>query len=493
MTRPEPRSALPLRPVSEGAHAPAPDRGDERLQFALEVAGLGQWDLDLERGTAFRSLLHDQIFGYDDLLPEWTYELFLQHVVAEDRDDVDAAFRAALDLGTDWDVECRIRRADGVVRWIWARGRCWQGITGTASRMLGIVGDITARKEGEAALRASEQRFHRAIAEAPFPILLHASDGEILQVSRAFTEITGYTAEEVPTIEAWTGRAYGTRREAVRAGIRQLHDDDRRTDEGEFVVQTRDGHERVWSFSSAPLGRDADGRSLVISMAADVTERKRAETDLRQMPSQLLAAGEHERRRVARELHDELGGLLTSLQISLAAPSSQTPADLAESRRLVLVMLDKVRDLSLDLRPSLLDDLGLVPALDQLLSRFTDQTRITVDSRFEVTDQERFATEIETTAYRVVQEALTNVARHAGVDHVQVLCHREPDALVIHVVDEGRGFDVERVDLAASTGLSGIRERAALSGGRCEMASTPGMGTRVTVELPLARPAVPPP
>lgn len=332
---------------------------EKRLQFVLEVAELGQWDLDLIRHTALRSLRHDQIFGYEALLPEWTYEMFLDHVVPEDRSAVDAAFQHAQAYGNDWEYECRIRRADGAIRWISTRGRIWRTPEGDPSRMLGIVGDIT--------------------------------------------------------------------------------------------------------------------------------DRKRAEADLRGVSVRLVQAGEDERRGVARDLHDELGGLLTSLQMSLRLNPAKTPearAALDESETLVKTMIRRVREISLDLRPSLLDDLGLGPALDQLTGRFATRTGVDVDLRCELEAGDRVDPEVETTAYRVVQEALTNVARHAGVDQVQVLCHLEPSRLVVHIVDEGRGF--EENGAVTSTGLSAMRERAALVGGTCEVTSDPGTGTRVTATLPVS-------
>ena len=335
---------------------------------------------------------------------------------------------------------------------------------------------------------ATERRFYRAITEAPFPILLHTEDGQILHVSRTFTELTGYTHDDVPTIDAWTERAYGEQKQAVRVDIDRLYALNHRVDEGEYTVRTQNGDQRSWVFSSAPLGPDADGRRLVVSMAADVTARKRAELEARRMSARLVQAGEQERRHIARELHDELGGLLTSLHMSLKMTPAPTPAaraELDESLALVKTIVGKVRELSLDLRPSLLDDLGLRPALRQLVDRFSAQTRVAVDFHCEVDREERFSSEVETTAYRIVQEALTNVARHAGVDRVQVLCHREPGRLVLHVVDAGRGFDAGHIEESASTGLSAMRERAALVGGTLELSSAPGVGTRVTASLPL--------
>jgi two-component system CheB/CheR fusion protein len=120
---------------------------EDSLQFALETSNIGAWDLDLVERTAHRSLEHDRIFGYDQLLPEWTYEMFLEHVLPEDRSAVDKKFRDAMTTYSDWNFECRIRRADGEMRWIWAVGRHRADSSGKPRRMAGIVQDITAHKQ----------------------------------------------------------------------------------------------------------------------------------------------------------------------------------------------------------------------------------------------------------------------------------------------------------------------------------------------------------
>ncbi|MEI7434641.1 MAG: PAS domain S-box protein [Methanomicrobiales archaeon] len=137
-------------------------KSEERLELALSVAQMGTWDLDLKRHTAWRSLRHDQIFGYDSLLPEWTYEMFLEHVLPEDRDLVDHAFNEAQSCKHDWEFECRIRRTDGEIRWIWARGKIEFSPIGEQNRMLGLVQDITERRKEEDILRISEMHLKRA-------------------------------------------------------------------------------------------------------------------------------------------------------------------------------------------------------------------------------------------------------------------------------------------------------------------------------------------
>jgi PAS domain S-box-containing protein len=154
------------------------------------------------------------------------------------------------------------------------------GAAWTSTRVLSRA-DRRRRAAG-AALRASVARLRRAVELSPFPLMIHAEDGRILQISRAWTDLTGYRHEDIPTIEAWTTRAYGRGAGAVRANMDRLYELDRRvTNEGETGVRTRDGRIRTWLFSSAPLGRLRDGRRLMITAAADVTERTETESRLR--------------------------------------------------------------------------------------------------------------------------------------------------------------------------------------------------------------------
>jgi PAS domain S-box-containing protein len=134
---------------------------EERFSFALQRTHTGGWDLDLRDHSAYRTLEYDRIFGYDSLLPRWTYEMFLEHVIPEDRAEVDRLFQEATQAQSDWSFECRIRRADGEVRWIWAAGGHQRDHEGRAQRMAGIVQDITDRKQAEQELRRSNEELER--------------------------------------------------------------------------------------------------------------------------------------------------------------------------------------------------------------------------------------------------------------------------------------------------------------------------------------------
>ena len=215
---------------------------------------------------------------------------------------------------------------------------------------------------------------------------------------------------------------------------------------------------------------------------------------LKILSSQLVEVQESERRQIAMELHDEIGQILTGLKImvdvavkSTAGPSEVLGKDLKEAQSLVNELIGRVRQMSLDLRPAVLDDLGLLPAFLWHFERYTYRTGIKVEFAHSGLEGERFPTEIETAAYRITQEALTNVARHAGVGEVSVSVWRGENYLGVQVEDHGKGFDPgQMIRNNSSRGLLGMQERASLLGGSFTVESSSEHGTRLITELPLS-------
>jgi PAS domain S-box-containing protein len=238
----------------------------------------------------------------------------------------------------------------------------------------------------------------------------------------------------------------------------------------------------------------ADQLAIAIQHAQLFEEVSRAHDHLQVLSRRLVDTQEQERRHIARELHDEIGQMLTGLKLGLDLVAQQAPEPLvgilAPLRADVSALMERVRTLSLNLRPMMLDDLGLLPALQWHVSRYTAQTHIKVALRYNGLDR-RFPAEVETAAYRVVQEALTNVARHARVANAHVRLLADDARLMLRVDDEGAGFVVEEALAAQATGgLSGMLERVRLLGGELTIESAPGVGTQVIAELPLhIRPA----
>jgi signal transduction histidine kinase len=239
----------------------------------------------------------------------------------------------------------------------------------------------------------------------------------------------------------------------------------------------------------------ANQATVAIANARLFKQISESRSHLQALSQTLVKVQEAERRNLAVELHDEIGQVLTSLSLTLdligRTTGAEVPAEgaisegLSQAQSLVNQLLKQVRDLSLDLRPALLDDLGLLPALISLFERYTAQTDIQVDFKHSGLES-RFAPEIETAAFRIIQEALTNVARYAQVNDVAVRLWANEEILGVQVQDQGVGFDPEAIDLTRPTsGLSGMRERANLCGGQVEIESEPGGGTCLTAEFPL--------
>lgn len=261
-----------------------------------------------------------------------------------------------------------------------------------------------------------------------------------------------------------------------------------------YRVLARDGRV-VWFHCEAKIVKDNVGRSWFIhGVAFDITELKQAEKSQREYAEQLkvlsrrlMQVQETEHRYIARELHDEIGQVLTGLKLTLEVisrlPAEQVKQGISEAQSLVNELMGRVRKLSLDLRPAMLDDLGLLPALVWHINHYRSQTKIHVTFKHTGLEERRFLSEIETAAYRIVQEGLTNIAKHAKVDEATVRVWADQNALGIQVEDSGSGFDAEAALATGETsGLAGMRERAVLTGGYFFIESHPEHGTRLTAE-----------
>jgi len=213
------------------------------------------------------------------------------------------------------------------------------------------------------------------------------------------------------------------------------------------------------------------------------------------LTGRLTEVQEAERKQLARELHDEMGQALTAISINLAAIQKELPAEcaarvyerLTEASWLAEQTLEQIRELSLNLRPPILDDLGPIPTLRWYIKQYAN--RVDIKTEFKTNDlEDRLAPEVETTLYRVIQEALTNVARHAQASIVRLHLQRKQSSVVALIQDNGQGFDVAKIldqeGLPTGTGLLGIRERVTLLGGKFNVRSQPGHGTQLTVAIP---------
>src|SRR5262245_29962443 len=329
--------------------------------------------------------------------------------------------------------EARIVTKQGETRWIHYTARpFWDAAQGRVTRLVGAVQDITERKRSEEELTRSE-RFHCLIAEVASDCAFSCRVGPdgtltVESVTAGFERITGYTLDEVNRL-GWMQLVQPDDLEANLARWPALLAGEPYAQEVRILAKSKEV--RWVRYAARPIRDSVTGQVTHIYGAIhDITERKRAEETLREyadtlqaLSHRLLDVQEQERRHLARELHDEIGQLLTAtiygLENCRRLPPDEIAGGVARVQEQVKDLTARVRDLSLRLRPTMLDDFGLLSALLWHIERFTDHTGIHVAFEHSGLDV-RFAPDLETAVYRILQEALTNIARHAGVREAQV-------------------------------------------------------------------------
>lgn len=347
--------------------------------------------------------------------------------------------------------------------------------------------DITARKQSEAALHEVQERLRLAVQASQVGLWDWEIVANRVHYSDEWKRQLGYEPGELPDrFEVWEERLHPADRERVLQTLHAYLREPWARYEAEFRLRHRDGGYR-WILTRAELVLDAEGRpARMFGCHIDVTEGKLAEGAQRALSRRLLRAQEEERRRIARELHDEIGQVLTAVKLNIEGLRRHVvPAATDRLERAVVAVdrgLAEVKNLALDLRPSLLDDLGLVPALRWCADRHARDTGMEVHATCDPLPA-RPPVEVETACFRITQEALTNVARHARASRVWIELRHSTKGLELLVRDDGAGFD-PRAAGDGSLGLAGMRERASLAGGDLQLYSEPGGGTEVRATFP---------
>ncbi len=358
-----------------------------------------------------------------------------------------------------------------------------------------VIHDVTDRLLIERALHQSEERFRRIAENAPDMIFRWSYARGFEYVNPAATEVIGYTPEE--------------HYEDPGLGYRSIHMDDLPVYESVFsdladpegprrycVIRWihKKGHLVHVEMRMTPIFDEHGNLIAIEGIARDISQHVRARARLRELTTRLTQAHEEERRRLARELHDEIGQAMTIARIRTSMIAKSLPEEAREAREkiamldtLIREMLQNVRALSHELRPPLLDEMGWRPALEALCDSFSQRTGLPVQFIQEGKD-ERIDPDMELTVYRVVQEALTNIARHANATEATVRANLSEDGMSLIIEDNGTGFDVEAVMQAAGPemglGLVSMLERVDTVGGQIDISSAPGRGTRIHARLP---------
>jgi PAS domain S-box-containing protein len=333
-------------------------------------------------------------------------------------------------------------------------------------------------------LRTTSAMLQAIIDSSPLAIIAVDTQRNVTTWNASAERMFGSSAADVlgkplPNIASDTADAQTTLIDAMFAGGAQRV--------YETLLHRNDGTSLHVSVLPAPLRAPDGSIYAVMGLLQDISDRKLLERERERLLRRIVSGQEEERQRIARELHDELGQHLTALKVGLEAlrPTSESVQRLTD---IVRVLDRSVDRLTLELRPPALGDVGLYGAIGSLLDQFTTSSGVHADVHTTGTEGERLPDAIETTLYRVLQEALTNVWKHAAAKNVSVIIERHPDQVQLIVEDDGTGFEHadDGDDHGARFGLLGMRERISLIGGSFNIESSPEQGTTLYVRVPLA-------
>jgi len=522
--------------ISAQVHArEAIAESEKWLRLATKAAELGIWHWypEGDRSTWDNDRMYE-IFGRTREDGPFSETEFTSKIVhPDDRDALHRSLLATLQSGARLFAEARIYRKDGACRWVEFTGQLERRNDGSTLCILGTVLDITERKQAEererqmtAEARAATAKFRAVFEQTPVFAGIIKVDGTVMDANQLCLQACGYRAEEVlgkPFWETGWWRLSQEVQSKIRAATLQAAQGTpyRET----LTYHWADGTERLVDFALHPIV-DSQGQILFLHpTGVDITDLKRAEENyrrlaetldaevrlrtseleqrnvdvirqseqLRDLSSRLLRTQDEERRRIARELHDSAGQLLTALAITLTritqnAGSSAAPLakDADDSQRLVQQLTQEIRTMSYLLHPPLLDEAGLADAVTWYTQGLMERSGLNITLEV-AKDFGRLPRDMELVMFRVVQECLTNIHRHSGSKSALIRILRERESIVLSISDEGQGISPERLSQIQSqgsgVGITGMRERVRQFGGQMHLESDRS-GTRVSVKFP---------
>lgn len=413
--------------------------------------------------------------------------LWVDTIHSEDKGRVQTAVLEKQAKGT-YNEQYRIVRDDGAVRWIHDRAFPVVDVDGHVYRLVGIAEDITEVKLADQALKESEERFKRALANIPDVVVIYGTDLKIRYINEATQRITGLQAHDFigkREEDLWPPEVYEkylpTLKEAFECGEIQSV---------ETEIALPGSQPAYLMVTCVPLLNESGDVHEVLGITHDLTEGKRYENELKNFAVYLQNEIEKERIAISREIHDDLGQTMSALKLDIGWIKRRVPPEqfavvdkLDSMAGMIKDSVQTIKRICSELRPGILDDMGLEPGLEWLVANF--RMRNEIECSLEASNLEReIPSDIATAIYRIAQEALTNVSRHAKATHVWVGIDSDDAEYRLEVVDNGVGGSSWSTSKAGSFGIVGMRERTAALGGRFSIDSRPGNGTTIRVRLP---------
>ncbi|MDB5384903.1 MAG: hypothetical protein JWM11_549 [Planctomycetaceae bacterium] len=467
-------------------------QSERRFAEAQQVAHIGSWERDLRTNEVTWSDELYRIFGAKADEVDLSYRQFLKFLVPDDVERIRATVEEAIRDRRNFSCDYRITLADGSTRVLHDRGGVILNEQGEPIRLVGTAQDVTGLRRVEEMLEENRRRSHAIFENALDPIFLFDQSGRYVEGNPAACKLLGYSRDELVQLTIWDVTPVETR-QRIHQLLELLLSDGSLS--GEITVLCKSGTTREVEFRS--VANILPG--LHLCAHRDITERKRAEEALREsadrlqtLSHRLLEVQEEERRHLARELHDEFGQILATITLHLHAARGLAGPDavphLNECSSLLREAGKQVRSLALELRPTMLDSFGLETSLRWLAEQHQQRGGCAVHIVGHL-PLEPLAPKLAIACFRVVQEALTNVMRHAAASNVWIELSQSESILKLVVRDDGVGFDVIRTQGQSTRrgglGLLGMAERVQILGGSLVVESEPGSHTHICASFPI--------
>lgn len=473
---------------------------EDRLKEAQRMAKLGSWELDLVMNKLIWSDEIFRIFEIDKERFDASYEFFLSTIHPEDREAVNAAYTQSLETRKPYAITHRLIMQDGRIKYVHEQCQTFYSPDGEPLRSVGTVQDITESKKSEQAIIAAEKRYRTVANFTHAWEYWEGPNNEILYMSPSCKRVTGYSNDDFIANPQLLEQLILAVDKNIWVAHRYEAENKDKPLEIQFRIITKDGSIRWIEHVCQPVFyENSEFQGFRVSNR-DITERKKGEEaleksqkSLQYLAGRLITIQEEKHRQLAREMHDDLTQRLALLAIEvrrLEIENQQHGSPICtklESIRKEITKLSKdIHDMSRQIHPAILDDLGLVDAIRSECDVFSDREEIYVEYKTKNIPSS-VPRDVAICIYRVTQESLRNIAKHAGTGKAFVSLVGHDSHLVLTIRDTGVGFDTAHRKSQKGIGLKSIRERIRLVNGDLTIKSKPGLGTVIKVIVPYAK------
>ena len=467
-------------------------RSNTQLSLSQQIAHIGYWELSLCDEPSYWSDEMYHLFDVQNNGATMDLNSYIQHVHPEDRELLLEAHRSVIEDKIQLNIEFRFIKDHGNISIFYSLGKLITNKDGKPLMLMGITQDITERKKNENEILKEKQLSDSIINSLPGAFYLYTREGRFLRWNKNFEKITNYSADEIKNMHP-TDFFYENEKALLAHKIENTFLYGEENVEANFYTKTK---EKIPYYFTG-IAIDYEGVTCLMGVGIDISARveaqekiKQTSEQLRQLALHLQTIREGERKRIGREIHDELGQQLTAIKMDVAWIDKKIGPEIKpikDKLKNIIDLLDgsnkSIRRILSELRSGILDDHDLPGAIELLGKKFSETSGIPVHFTFPENGINA-AEPIGNCIFRLCQEAFTNITRHANASNVSVSLQIQNDIVIAIVEDNGIGFNVASVQYNKSFGILGMKERVLSLGGEFELISSPGAGTKIALRLP---------